>query len=468
MKRYHFIGICGISMSAIAYYLHKNGNYVQGSDIQNCKIKNDLLELGIKIFDNHKKENIKNIDIVVYNFAIDENNVELIEAKKQGCVVMSRAELLAEILKEYKTVISISGSHGKTTTTCMIYSCLKCANLCPSMHIGGITKENNFGFVIGKKDYIVCEACEFHDSFLNWKSKIGVVLNIEPEHLDYFKTFENEMSSYKKFVKNCEYVVFSISFEKNRQLIYWLKNQGFNIKGVSTDTFQSFDTGQLLAKKGYNYSTISVDRVDSDRICKPYLALKNAIYEQRLLMYDNKHLTEELIGLERNNAGKIDHSPAGINSKDTADALCGALYNASLNAEEFAYEFGEDLDAVVSVSAEASEANFKQQVMIDFEEELKRMAEESAKQVMGDNPWIGQSTTDYNGVYKGKYIDFEAKSTRKTSSFPLANISFHQIEHLKQVIKHNGIAFFIIESILGFFFPYINSNVGLSIPFTSR
>ena len=189
---------------------------------------------------------------------------------------------------------------------------------------------------------------------------------------------------------------YRISFEKNRQLIYWLKNQGFNIKGVSTDTFQSFDTGQLLAKKGYNYSTISVDRVDSDRICKPYLALKNAIYEQRLLMYDNKHLTEELIGLERNNAGKIDHSPAGINSKDTADALCGALYNASLNAEEFAYEFGEDLDTVVSVSAEASEANFKQQVMIDFEEELKRMAEESAKQVMGDNPWIGQSTTDYN------------------------------------------------------------------------
>ena len=112
-----------------------------------------------------------------------------------------------------------------------------------------------------------------------------------------------------------------ISFEKNRQFIYWLREQGFNIKGISTDTFQSADLGQSLTAHHFNYSVISVDRCQ-DRVCLPYQYLKSTIYEQRIEMYDSKLLTDELIGLERDGNGKIDHSPAGINSKDTADALC--------------------------------------------------------------------------------------------------------------------------------------------------
>lgn len=112
-----------------------------------------------------------------------------------------------------------------------------------------------------------------------------------------------------------------ISFEKNRQFIYWLREQGFNIKGVSTDTFQSADLGQSLTAHHFNYSIISVDRCQ-DRVCLPYQYLKSTIYEQRIEMYDSKLLTDELIGLERDGNGKIDHSPSGINSKDTADALC--------------------------------------------------------------------------------------------------------------------------------------------------
>lgn len=112
-----------------------------------------------------------------------------------------------------------------------------------------------------------------------------------------------------------------ISFEKNRQFIYWLRGQGFNIKGVSTDTFQSADLGQSLTAHHFNYSIISVDRCQ-DRVCLPYQYLKSTIYEQRIEMYDSKLLTDELIGLERDGNGKIDHSPSGINSKDTADALC--------------------------------------------------------------------------------------------------------------------------------------------------
>lgn len=165
----------------------------------------------------------------------------------------------------------------------------------------------------------------------------------------------------------------SISFEKNRQFIYWLREQGFSIRGISTDTFQSFDTGQMLKSKGYKYETISVDRVDQDRVCKPYLTLKNAIYEERIQLYKTYLLKEELIGLERNNNGKIDHGPSGINSKDVSDALCGAIYNASQHAEEFAFEFGEDIETTINVSQSNSIEAQRNQITVDFENELKRI-----------------------------------------------------------------------------------------------
>lgn len=117
-----------------------------------------------------------------------------------------------------------------------------------------------------------------------------------------------------------------ISFEKNRQFIYWLKEQGFAIKGVSSDTFQSFDLLQALQARHYETEIVSVDRL-TDRVCLPYQFLKSCIYEKRLVLYEKCDLlTDEIIGLERdNNSGKVDHSPSGINSKDQADALCGAV-----------------------------------------------------------------------------------------------------------------------------------------------
>lgn len=112
-----------------------------------------------------------------------------------------------------------------------------------------------------------------------------------------------------------------ISFEKNRQFIYWLREQGLNVKGVSSDSFQSADLGQTLNARGYNYSTISVDRV-KDGKCEPYQVFKSAIYEERIEIYPTKLLTEEIIGLVRDGNGKVDHSPAGVNSKDISDATC--------------------------------------------------------------------------------------------------------------------------------------------------
>ena len=182
---------------------------------------------------------------------------------------------------------------------------------------------------------------------------------------------------------------YQISFEKNRQFIYWLKEQGFNIKGISTDTFQSVDTGQALAAKGYNYCVVSVDRVDTDKICKPYQYMRSTIYEERIEMYDGKLLTEEFLGLERdNNSGKIDHSPSGINSKDQADAITGATWNASQHAEEFNFEYGDLLTATVDVSSQSGAELSKKQVSVDFENELNKLLDPFAKrsQDVPNNP----------------------------------------------------------------------------------
>ena len=126
----------------------------------------------------------------------------------------------------------------------------------------------------------------------------------------------------------------------------------------------------ISVKKNHNFA------VDGGLIvhnCLPYQFLKNVIYEKRIDMYDAVLLTEEIVGLERNNnSGKVDHAPTGINSKDQADAVCGALWNASKHIEEFNFEFGETLDTIVDVSTTVSNQNIKQQVILDFEEELKR------------------------------------------------------------------------------------------------
>lgn len=163
-----------------------------------------------------------------------------------------------------------------------------------------------------------------------------------------------------------------VSFEKNRQFIYWLKEQGFNIKGVSSDTYQNADLAQQLMAKNYKYQVISVDRIDpQDKICKPYHHFKSVIYEERLALYDSELLTEEILGLERNSNGKIDHPDGGKSgSKDIADAVCGAVWNASQNAEQFAFDYGEDIDNTLTINEDVDTLS---QVTVNFEEELKQV-----------------------------------------------------------------------------------------------
>ena len=131
------------------------------------------------------------------------------------------------------------------------------------------------------------------------------------------------------------------------------------------------DTGQALTARGYNYSSLSVDRVDTDRICKPYQYFRSCIYEKRIEMYYSARLFDEVISLEKNNnTGKVDHPPNG--HKDVSDAVCGAIYNASKNAEQYAFDYGEDLEVTQEISNDINQFN-QNQITIDFEAEMMKL-----------------------------------------------------------------------------------------------
>lgn len=159
-----------------------------------------------------------------------------------------------------------------------------------------------------------------------------------------------------------------VAFAKNRQFIKDLKSHGWNVCGTSSDTFQNAAIAQDLKNDGFNYQIISVDRTNSDKICEPYLFLKNAIYNKRIILLDSPLLTEELLSLERNNnTGKIDHPVNG--SKDSSDAIAGALWNASQHSEEYAFEYGEEITSqITKINSSKSEQD---DINAAFENELK-------------------------------------------------------------------------------------------------
>ena len=165
-----------------------------------------------------------------------------------------------------------------------------------------------------------------------------------------------------------------ISFEKNRNFIRWLREQEFNVREISTDTFQSYDLRQQLESEGFVCSVQSVDRVEpNSHVCVPYQFLKNIIYEQRVAMFEDNSLIEELVNLERDiTTGKIDH-PASFR-KDAADSFCGAAFTASKYAEEYAYNYGEDYDAFLGANENEvlQGEEKKKQLLVDFEEQLKQ------------------------------------------------------------------------------------------------
>lgn len=202
-RKVHFIGIGGISMSAIAIILHKNGFEVSGSDIgENDNVK-ELEKIGIKVFFGHKKENISDdIDIVVYSKAIHDDNEEIIEARKKGISLLSRSKILGEIMSNFNERICIAGTHGKTTTTALIGKAILDMNVDPTINVGGIVDEIGGNSHIGNnKNMFIAEACEYTNSFLDFSPTVEVITNVEEDHLDFFKDLDDIRKSFKKFVE---------------------------------------------------------------------------------------------------------------------------------------------------------------------------------------------------------------------------------------------------------------------------
>ena len=200
-KNIHMIGIGGVSMSGIAAILNNWGFHVTGSDWSQSDTTNKLNDMGIHVTIGHNLDAVKNADVVVYSAAIKQEDPEMQEAHKDGIPTIERADFLGEITRCFKDTICISGTHGKTTTTSMIALCFIEAMQDPSIQVGAYLKQLDGNYRVGNSEHFIIEACEYVESFLKFSPKAEVILNIDNDHLDYFKTFENIKNAFIKYAK---------------------------------------------------------------------------------------------------------------------------------------------------------------------------------------------------------------------------------------------------------------------------
>lgn len=199
VKTIHFIGIGGSGMCPLAEILHSKGYTLQGSDNNESSIVDRIRKMGIKVMMGQRAENIEGAEMVVYSAAISKENPELKAALERGIPTFQRAELLGEVSRQFTNCIGICGTHGKTTVTSLTVQTMIEAGLDPSAVIGGkLPLTNSYGRV-GQTETIVMESCEYQDTFLKMSPDVAVILNIDEDHLEYFKTMENLILSFTKF-----------------------------------------------------------------------------------------------------------------------------------------------------------------------------------------------------------------------------------------------------------------------------
>ena len=196
----HFIGIGGISMSGLAEILADRNFIISGSDAKESALTKSLEKKGVTVYYGQRASNITDsVQLVVYTAAIHEDNPELQAAKAKEIPCITRAELLGQIMKNYEVPIAISGTHGKTTTTSMVSEILLEAKKDPTLSIGGILKSIDGNIRVGASPYFVTEACEYTNSFLSFFPKISIILNVEEDHMDFFKDITEIRDSFHKF-----------------------------------------------------------------------------------------------------------------------------------------------------------------------------------------------------------------------------------------------------------------------------
>jgi len=203
-KKIHFVGIGGVGMSSLAQYLHARGVEITGSDLERNHYVEKLEKIGIRVFIGHSIQNVsEDIDVVVSSSAVKNDNIEVVQAEKLNIPAIKRSQLLAYLVNQSKS-IAVAGSHGKTTTTSLIASLLKESNLDPTAIIGGKLRNINNNVMVGNGEYFIVEADESDGGFLLLSPYIGVVTNIDNDHLGFYGNFENEKIAFYDFMSNSQ------------------------------------------------------------------------------------------------------------------------------------------------------------------------------------------------------------------------------------------------------------------------
>ncbi len=307
--RIHFIGISGIGMSGIAELMQDKGYYIQGSDLVLNENTKRLKKKGVNFFLGHNKKNLKVVDAVVYSSAVKSNNPEIKEAIAQKIPILSRADMLGELMKNKKS-IAIAGSHGKTTTTSLIGNILSHANLDPTIVNGGIINSISKNNRYGKGEWMVVEADESDGSFLKLPHQMSIITNLDIEHLDYYKTKESLIKSFEDFInmlpfygtsivclddKNLESLIKKI---KTRNIItYSIKNKKADvyIYDITTSTKNTkfkllIKNEKIIQSKNYIFTLNAIGKhnvlnATASIILSKFLGIKNSSINYSLKNY---------------------------------------------------------------------------------------------------------------------------------------------------------------------------------------
>ena len=349
-KKIHMIGIGGVSMSGIAEILNHFGFFVTGSDVNKSEYTNSLVEHGIKVVIGHDLSLVTQADLVVYTAAISPEDPELVHAKKLFIPTVERADFLGLLTKAFNDTICISGTHGKTTTTSMVSSCFLEGKLDPTIQVGAYLKLIDGNYRLGNSEYFIIEACEYVESFLKFYPKTEVVLNIDNDHLDYFKDMEHVNLAFKKYVKllpangllvvniddpNCSALP---KYTEAKTVTFGIENQKANFVARNiTYNKSGFPTFDVYYNNNF-YKTISLSVTGMHNVynalacisvCHIYGLNKEQI-KNGLAKFSGAHRRFEYVGKTEHNVEVYDdyaHHPTEI--KATATAMKNKTYNKS-------------------------------------------------------------------------------------------------------------------------------------------
>lgn len=349
-RKIHMIGIGGVSMSGIAEILKHWGFIVTGSDAAISEYTTELISHGIPVTIGHDIESVSKSDLVVYTAAIKTQDPELVEARRLGIPTIERADFLGILTKIFNDTICISGTHGKTTTTSMISSCFLEGKLDPTIQVGAFLKQINGNYRLGNSEYFIIEACEYVESFLKFYPKTEIILNIDNDHLDYFKDMEHIKLAFKKYVKllpsngllvinsddpNCAALS---KYTEAKTITYGINNQNANFVARNI-TFNK--NGFPIFDVYYNntfYKTIYLSVAGIHNVlnalacigvCHMYGLNKEQI-KNGLMKFTGAHRRFEYIGEFGNHISVYDdyaHHPTEIRA--TAEAMKNKTYNKS-------------------------------------------------------------------------------------------------------------------------------------------